>query len=274
MLTEPIEIEIISKARQANVRDPLRNRQPFYHILDDFLYGESLRGALVLDLGPGQFDLGEILRAHGAEVEAIDNDPAVLELGTHRGHRCIEGDIASIHAIETGATYDGVFCKFSCNSVPLATNPADLQRFVDALVALCKPGGWCWIAPWNGGHQNYTEEALQRFSDLELSVFRDHGFLAYELTEEQSIRYGVHGTTLNRRLFTLRLPSPPHLQVLNGSLPPAPAPPSKSDPKPAKPPASSPAAEAAPLPKTAPSPKPGFLRKLKRSIHKRLPSKQ
>lgn len=85
MLTDPREIEIISKARQKNVRDQNRSRQHFLNILEDFLPLKSLKDQLILDLGPGQFDFGVVARERGAEVMAIDNDPAVVELGRYKG---------------------------------------------------------------------------------------------------------------------------------------------------------------------------------------------
>jgi len=62
MLTDPEEIRIISIARQKNVRDPNRSREHFHHIFKDFFSKSDFNGLRVLDLGPGQYDFGELAR--------------------------------------------------------------------------------------------------------------------------------------------------------------------------------------------------------------------
>jgi ribosomal protein L11 methylase PrmA len=85
MLTDSIEIEIISKAKQKNVRDPERSRQHFERIYDDFFGSVNYRNKTFLDLGPGQYDFGVLAELRGAKTVGFDNDPAVLELGKHKG---------------------------------------------------------------------------------------------------------------------------------------------------------------------------------------------
>ena len=50
MLTDPREIEIISRARQKNVRLPTRSRQHFVNIFDDFFDQISFDEGPIIDL--------------------------------------------------------------------------------------------------------------------------------------------------------------------------------------------------------------------------------
>lgn len=106
MLTDPAEIEIITRASQANVRDPTRSRRHFEHIFEDFLAAVDLSGHRLLDIGPGQYDFGVMARERGATVVGIDRDPAVLELGRHKGFDVIDADFRTADAGTLGGPYD------------------------------------------------------------------------------------------------------------------------------------------------------------------------
>ena len=116
MLTDPNEIRIISQARQKNVRDPNRSRQHFERVLSDFFAGVDFTGQTVLDMGPGQHDLAELLRPRGATVVAVDNDPAVIELGKYKGLEVIDGNLKRLSKVALNRTFDGLFCKLSTNA--------------------------------------------------------------------------------------------------------------------------------------------------------------
>jgi 2-polyprenyl-3-methyl-5-hydroxy-6-metoxy-1,4-benzoquinol methylase len=96
MLKNIDEIEIISKAQQVNIRNPDRSREPFFRILEDFFDLKKINNTKVLDLGPGQFDFGEILKVYNSIVNAIDFDPAVIELGKMKGFKTFNIDMAKI----------------------------------------------------------------------------------------------------------------------------------------------------------------------------------
>jgi hypothetical protein len=209
MLTDPREIEIISRARQANVRDPRRSRKHFEVIFDDFLRELAWPGRVVLDIGPGQYDLGEILKTHGAAVEGVDNDPAVLELGRYKGYRAIEGNLRRLAEIGFGRRYDGLFCKLSLNAF-WSASPAALEEDVGRLVDLGDAGAWLWIAPWNGVPKD-VDVRSPRVGEMlaaQRRAFQARGCAAFELPEELTLRYGIHGVTANRALFTrgVRIP--------------------------------------------------------------------
>ncbi len=73
MLTDPVEIEIISKARQKNVAGSRRSRVHFNRIFEGFLKRVKFSKTRVIDLGPGQYDFGVLAMERGAEVWAMDN---------------------------------------------------------------------------------------------------------------------------------------------------------------------------------------------------------
>jgi hypothetical protein len=197
VLTDPREIEIISRARQKNVRDPGRSREHFERIFADFLGGIAFAGRHFLDLGAGHFDFGVLARARGAEVTGVDNDPAVVELGRYKGFPVAELELRELKAAQLGRRFDGVFCKYSINAF-WYPGEAALRAGIRELVALMAPGAWGWLAPWNGAPKDADLSLL----GIQADEFQAHGFEAYELTEEQSRFYGVHGATANRALFT------------------------------------------------------------------------
>ena len=209
MLTDPVEIEIISRALQKNVRDPRRSREHFDRIFADFLPDELLSGAEVIDLGPGQLDFGEMARARGAtQVFGIDMDPAVIELGRHKGFEVVEGRLQYVKADDYPGGFDGVFCKFSINA--FWGRKVELARARAAEVArLVRPGGWGWIAPFNNIRKDLTdEEEIASYLAAQIECFREHGFEAIELGDELSHYYGVHGAVANNPLFTRNLKLP------------------------------------------------------------------
>jgi len=209
MLTDPVEIEIISKAIQKNVRDPNRSREHFNRIFSDFLDRVRFKKAVLLDLGPGQYDFGELARKKGAATYGIDNDPAVIELGQYKGFPVVHGDINDIRGEEFDTKFDGIFCKYSINAFWF-TDDAEHEKHIRNITTMIKPGGWAWIAPWNGVTKNesLTEHDIRRILSVQVKAFKSAGFEAVDLTDELSKYYGVHGVTANRALFVLRLKMP------------------------------------------------------------------
>lgn len=210
MLSDPVEIAIISKARQKNVRDPGRSRQHFEAILSDFFAGVDFKGQRVMDLGPGQFDFGVLARAYGADVTGIDNDPAVVELGRHKGFKVIEGTIQNTIKSDHSPPYDGMFCKFSINAFWCWEDETLQREAVRSIVARMTCNAWGWIAPWNGVPKatSLAPAEIDTVLDVQIDEFAKHRFDAFELSEAQSRRYGVHGSTANRILFTRYLRAP------------------------------------------------------------------
>ena len=219
MLYDPEEIEIISKATQVNLRDPRRPRAPFVNILEDFISPRQFSAKTILDLGPGQFDLGELTIPFGAVVDTIDNDPAVIALGRHKGFRVFELDLANLepYVARHSGQYDGLFCKFSFNAFWFS-NPHDVKRHTDQLCALMKEDAWAWLAPWNGSYHGVPERLRGELLRAQIDSFLAKGFHCLDLNNWQSHRYGVHGLTANRPIFTRHLSfrKPSTLKVLAG----------------------------------------------------------
>jgi len=218
MLTDPAEIDIISNARQPNVRDPKRPREPFDKIFADFLGKVDFSGQNIIDLGPGQYDFCELVRDHGAsECFAIDNDSAVVELGHYKKITVSEANLKDlIKNPFPDQTFNGVFCKYSFNCFWFHNSENDHRAFLDALVGLMKPDGWAWLAPWNGVSKAIADqlETIEATARIQHKIFIENGFTAYELTDDQSKKYGVHGSTFNRPVFTKNLPKVSGLEVI------------------------------------------------------------
>lgn len=214
MLTDRREIEIISRARQKNVRDPRRSRAHFERIFADFLMPLDLHSRRLLDLGPGQFDFGELARGLGAEVRCIDNDPAVVELGAYKGFEVKLANLKDLSALDLGGPFDGVFCKFSVNAFWFNSRLDLVESYIDALHALMGPEAWGWIAPWNGAPKkaDLGPKAVERVLERQGRAFKACGFQGYDLSESLSRHYGIHGATANRALFVKNLHVPAGVQ--------------------------------------------------------------
>lgn len=213
MLTDPEEIKIISNARQKNVADPNRSREHFVHIFEDFFDNIEFSGCEILDLGPGQFDFGELSRKRGGVVRGVDNDPCVVELGNYKGFSSILGDLKILSKDMFGKEFDGIFCKYSINAFWFHKNLSQLEEHIKALVSLIRPGGWAWIAPWNGVPKKAELSCveIQKILGLQVKVFKEAGFEAIDLNEKLTKYYGIHGATANRPVFLLNIPAPRRL---------------------------------------------------------------
>jgi SAM-dependent methyltransferase len=209
MLDDPKEIEIIAQARQKNVRDPNRSRQHFENIFADFLADVDFQGTSAIDLGPGQYDFSLLAARRGAtELAAIDNDPAVVALGRHRGYRVKEASLQDLDPAWFDRPFDGVFCKFSINCFWFLGDKSRLEQHIGNISALVKPGGWSWIAPWNGlpkTASDLPEQEVRDFLEVQRQSFQRYGFTHRDLTKEQASRYGITGSVENNRIFTRNL---------------------------------------------------------------------
>lgn len=203
MLTEPAEAAIIARAMQAGVRDPKRSRRSFEHIFEDFLPEVEFSGQRLLDIGPGQYDFGVVARERGATVVGIDRDPAVLELGRHKGFEIIDTDLREVTPGSLDDAYDGLFCKYSLNAFWFGADLRRLRDHINVFLDALRPHGWAWIAPWNGVPKklNLNDAQLDAVLEAQIDAFRAAGFAFRDLSADDTRRYGVHGDTVNNALF-------------------------------------------------------------------------
>lgn len=203
MLTDPNEIDIISRARQKNVQDPKRSREHFYHIFDDFFKGISFTEGMYIDLGAGQFDFAEIVRSLGGNCLGVDNDEAVIELGQYKGFEAIRADVKKLSALNLNRSFDGVFNKFTLNAFWFWNDDSRHKELIDSISMLMKPGAWAWIAPWNGIPKklHLDKNDIRRVISMQINLFLEHGFNYINLTEKQSRYYGINGNIVNNIVF-------------------------------------------------------------------------
>lgn len=206
MLTDPKAIEIISRARQANVAQPQRSTHDFDAIFDDFFSGWSrddrFRGQRALDLGPGQHLFGRCLMEWGATVEGIDNDPAVIELGTYLGMTVHDLNLRNFDVAPFHERYDGVFCKFALNAFWSKTPEAGRAR-VHEIVSMMRPDGWGWIAPWNGLPKALVDDpdTAREFEVAQREAFIEAGWEVIDLDLDAAKRYGMGGRVTGHPVF-------------------------------------------------------------------------
>ena len=204
MLTDSIEIEIISRARQKNVRDPNRSRKHFENIFKDFFGKLEFQGSTVMDLGPGQFDFCEIATERGcAKCFAVDNDPAVLELGQYKGYEIQKGNLKDLSPGWFVQPVDGLFCKFSFNAFWFHQNIEKLSDYAAQLDSIVRAGGWAWLAPWNGVPKSaiLTPAHIEEILSTQIAAFERLGYKTVMLSNSQTDRYGVSGLVANSPLF-------------------------------------------------------------------------
>lgn len=204
MITDPAEIAIIANAVQKNVRDPGRSRLHFERIISDFFNPNCFKEKKIIDLGPGQYDLGELVSEFGCLTVGIDRDPAVVELGHYKGFTVIKSDLKNIADLtELRGEFDGVFCKFSIDCFWFSE--AEQFQYIAALDALLTDTGWAWISPWNGGRSPEDRDSRMTILAAQKSAFEQLGYKCFELSIKEAKYYGVHGITDNRVIFVKNL---------------------------------------------------------------------
>ena len=148
MLLDEEEVRIMSGAKQEALRSPTYSASYYSRIFKDFFRGFEWRGQRVFEIGPGQYDFAMLLRAAGADVCAIDNDPAVVKLGAKRGFRVIQSDINTFDWAGVRAQIDGVFCRASIIAFSIKGHK-EMRKVIAGVCDLLIPAGWGWIAPYN-----------------------------------------------------------------------------------------------------------------------------
>lgn len=231
----------MATARQPALRGASRGAEAFERIIADFGFALRFPGARILDLGPGQWDFADAARDRGAQrVVGIDNDPAVIRLGEHRGFDAIEKSLQQISSDDFEEPFDGIFCRWSINAFWFSSDDERHARFVRQLCASLAEAGWAWIAPWNhcdpklGLDDARREQILQ----LQTATFAEAGFEGFDVTEEHVHRYDLGGSVLeNRAVFVRNVDIPEPLRrsrrlTPTGRQQSAPADPADDDPSP------------------------------------------
>jgi len=124
------------------------------------------------------------------------------------------GQLQNLKSEDYDVLFEGVFCKFSINAFWFYDNDTCHINYIKTIAKLICPGGWAWIAPWNGvpKQAELSEADIERVLNIQSKTFKDLGFAAVNLTKELTLRYGVHGNVANRALFTLNIKLPESLR--------------------------------------------------------------
>ena len=155
------------------------------------------------------------MKIRGGYTEAIDNDPAVIALGQHKGFKTVECNLKSLHDYRVVDDYHGIFCKFSINCF-WQDSVKDLAVYCGVISELVREDGFIWIAPWNGVPKNreITSTDIDAFTATQISSFKNVGCRVFELSDSLARYYGVHGATANAPLILRGLSIPQKLQDL------------------------------------------------------------
>lgn len=144
-------LRLLWRLFRAEREDP----RPFYRLLAEESaedlerrYG-PLRGQTIIDLGCGAGFYTASLRALGASVIPVDNDPAELLLIGEPPDGAVLADAGDL-PLPTGSV-DGAFCS------NLLEHTQDAEPVIREIERVLRPGGWGyiswtnWFSPW-GGH--------------------------------------------------------------------------------------------------------------------------
>ncbi|MFF3848167.1 NUDIX domain-containing protein [Streptomyces sp. NPDC002328] len=166
---------------------------------DDGFLGE-LKGRRVLDLGCGTARYAaRLVRAYGAEVDAVDSEPGRIERARARyeslpGLRLVHAD--AVAHLRDAEPYDVVY---SVDAVPFI----DPRRLLPALATALKPGGTlCFGVPHTDSRGDGPSPAPAEETWRELLV--DHGLYVEEVVE---VTAPDPGNPAAHRVFRARRPA-------------------------------------------------------------------
>jgi hypothetical protein len=202
MLYNDEERAVMAAAIQPNMRAANISVRLFENIIADYIGPEQLRGS-VLDIGPGQCDMLDLVRKAGGTTAGIDFDPAICALGHMRSHAMQQ------HNLQTGwptgiVAADGVFCRGSINFYWFATSEKVRNQFLAGLGSLIAAARWVWIAPWNKP-AGLTDAQIDDF-EASLAAWRQqHGLACSEPDKALQARYGIGYQILKVEIWTKAL---------------------------------------------------------------------
>lgn len=193
MLTTKEEIECVKEAWEMGIRDPQRPRHHFQDILDSFFNKYSFQNKRWLDLGPGHYDFGELVRKKGGKTTSIELDPAVIKLGQIKSLEVIKGDLGSKGVFESLSNqYDGLFCRGSINAMNFP-NVEDHEAFLEAMISTVKSTGAMWVSPCNDSSIE-SDPQFESTVQFQIDFFQRNGFKIIKCTPVMVSTFGIWST--------------------------------------------------------------------------------
>jgi len=207
MLRTPEEIQLLASALEPGIRNPHRAEHGPAEILGDFFTGVILSGQRVLELGPGHYEFCEKIRAQGASAEAVELDLPVIELGRRRGFKVWPGNLTQLPELGITGGFDGLFCKGSNNPFWFYGDEARLRAYIEVMVGLVKPSGWCWIVSCPYSKLALPAAEFARWLAVEAGICRDLGFQEWRIPHKAvASYYGISYEHPQLAVFTRNLP--------------------------------------------------------------------
>ncbi len=191
MLFDDEEIEIMSAAKQPQLRTPNYSARPSKNIFNDFFSEHEFRGTKMLELGPGQFDFARLVEQAGGRVVSLDSDPAVVALGRKRGYEVIESDYIGVDWNAWRGEFDGLFARGSINAF-YYRDPHSLNAFVDEICSVLKRDGWGWLTPANDDTEDSAPAHIRLMLETQRQAFARNGFVSYEPAAAVARRYQIN----------------------------------------------------------------------------------
>ncbi len=136
-------------------------------LIDEFLPDYYFEGKRILELGPGQCDFLDVAKRKGAETFGVDFDPAIVKLGTYRGHSMTLANLYQGWPLR-GQKFDGIYSRVSTNIYRYKELDA-LRRFLADIAASMELGAWFLWVPFNQPDDHPDPEPFRIETDKWLS---------------------------------------------------------------------------------------------------------
>lgn len=204
MLVNDAEIECVKDAWEPGIRDPERSRTDFDNIIQYFFKKFDFNKSSFLDLGPGHYDFGEIVRQRGGRTTSIELDPAVIRLGVLKNLDVIKGDLTDVDVFaKLHNSFDGLFCRGSINARHFPIE-SDHRKYLDSLISVVKQDGVIWISPCNDPAHDQDIESFQNCVNIQIKFFKERGFKIIECPTTFEGAFGIWSTK-PKLIFTKNL---------------------------------------------------------------------
>lgn len=194
MLYNEIEKNIMKNAVQPSMRWLNSSTSSFNNIWHDFFSAlPSMANQNILDIGPGQCDMLDIFKEQGAKTYGVDFDPAVIELGSLRGH-----NMQHVRSIQAQWPYevnmfDGIFCRGSLNYFRgVGSVPSREATFLETIFMSAKKDAWIWIAPWLKPSEGLPDLVVHAIRDSASTILEKHSIENTMHQDELRQRWGIN----------------------------------------------------------------------------------
>jgi hypothetical protein len=129
-------------------------------------------------------------------------DPAVIELGKHRGFEPLNFDLQKPSYVSTfgRASIDGIFCNGSIDA-SWWPDPVAHEAYLRDMDSCLKPNAWALISPCNTARSDHDRSETQEQA-VQVRLLKTLGYKATRLTEIERNYFGISSGVRPALVFT------------------------------------------------------------------------